>query len=189
MTAVSSSQLRFMTVRDLYNAFPTAAVDVGVAACDEPSLSFARNLAAAGDIRAALSYCAYLIGRREAVWWGCRCVRQSELRGAEARCIDAAESWVREPDDAHRRRALDIGSQSSRDAPATWLALGAAWSGGSISESEGYRITPPQQLTAQAVRGALLLARARLPRDRSVALETGWVEAGLRYAAGDLQHA
>lgn len=182
------ARLRFATPRDLYASFPTAQIEVGVDASDEPSLAFVKRLASEGDIGAALSYCAYLISRREAVLWGCDCIRQTELRGArEAQCFQIAENWAKDPTDANRRAALDFGSQSHRDAPATWLALAAAWSGGSIGEADGVRIVPPQQLSAQAVRGALLIARGRLARTQAAKVEAQWIADGLRWAAGGLQ--
>jgi hypothetical protein len=190
MHSASTPNLRFVTVRDLYAAFPTAAIDVSVRVNDEPSLGFVRRLVADGDIRAALSYCAYLLPRREAVWWGCQCVRSSELRApGEAQAIAAAETWVREPSESNRRTALDRGTQSSPEAPSTWLALAAGWSGGSLSEKGEHPIPAPPEGTAQGIRCAVLLARGRLPRDRSATFETGWLDAALRYAVGDLQQA
>jgi hypothetical protein len=187
MSAVAASRLRFVTVRDLFRAFPTAAIDVGAEISDEATPDFVRRSAAAGNHRAALSCCAYLLARREAVWWGTQCIRQSELRGArEAECLAAAEAWIREPHDANRRRAMEFGRRSSNRAPATWIALAAGWSGGDMSENSNYRITPPPQMTAQAVRGALLIAVARLPVGEAHQIQSEWVALGLRYAVGNL---
>lgn len=180
------NKIRFATVRDLYLAFPTAAVDVGLERCDDASLDFVTRLTKQGDARAALSYCAYLLARREAVWWACRCVRQTALRDAEEiRCLDAAEAWVFEPDEPRRLHALDVCAKASRSAAATWTAQAAGWSGGNISTNASYRLEPPPQGTAQAVRGAVLIALAGLASERRSAAEVEWIDAALRYAVGD----
>jgi hypothetical protein len=182
----SSARVRFTTIKDLLGAFPTAAAEVGVESSDEPTLDFLRRSVAAGDFRAAISLCAYLLARREAVWWACGCLRPLEPRApGESRCLDLAEDWVRVPEEEQRRAALDMGLQSSRKLPATWVALGAGWSGGNMSSSDTYRIAPAPQLTAQAVRGALLIAAATPPAEASKARQKEWIGAATRLLLGE----
>lgn len=181
------SKIRFATVRDLYAAFPTAEVDVGIESCEEPSAGFVTRLAKEGDRRAALSYCAYLLARREAVWWAARCVRQTEPADAVSlRCLQAAEEWVSEPSEARRRRALEEAAQARKSLAAPWVAQAAGWSGGNVSPDPAFYLEPPPQATAQAARGAVLIALGAVAGDRREAVETGWIEAALRCALGDL---
>jgi hypothetical protein len=125
---------RFATVRDLYQAFPVAQDDVGAEPSDEPTLEFLRELVAKENWDAAVSYCAYLLPRREAVWWGCQSLRMMQPHRApqDNAAIEVAESWVREPEEPRRREALNLGSQGDTRSPATWMAIAAGWSGGSI---------------------------------------------------------
>ena len=183
----SQARVRFTTIRDLFDAFPTAAVEVGVEASDELSLDFLRKASAAGDYSAAISFCAYLLSRREAVWWACGCLRPLEPRTpGEARCLDMAEAWVRVPEEEQRRAALEMGLQSRRNLPGTWVALGAGWSGGNMSASDTYKVAPAPQLTAQAIRGALLIASGRPPAAHAKAKQKEWVGAAYRLLIGDL---
>ena len=69
------ASLRFPTVADLYDAFPAAQDDVGIEPSGEPSLTFLRALVAR-EAWIRHSFCAYLLPRREAVWWGCQSVRR-----------------------------------------------------------------------------------------------------------------
>jgi hypothetical protein len=180
------ASLRFTTVRDLYDAFPTAADDVGVPPSDEHSLAFLQSLVAKGSWNAAVSFCAYLLPRREAVWWGCQSLRHVKPQAApsEASALEAAEAWVREPEEDVRREALKRGMQGDGQMPATWMALAAGWSGGSIAPPEfGVLPAGPHQ-TARAVRAGLLIALSQvasedIPRllkpclDGAIALATG----------------
>ncbi len=179
-------RLRFATIRDLYTAFPTACVDVGVEGDDEPSEAFVRRLLAEGDARAALSYCAYLLARRDAISWACRCLRQCALsRQEDVQCLDAAENWSKQPSEELRLHALKLGVRGSSASAAAWVAKAAGWSGGNISMSAQYMMEPSPQSVPQAVRGGLLIALARLPAGCREKLEVEWVDMGLGYANGD----
>ena len=69
------ASLRFPTVSDLYGAFPTAKDDVGTDPGNEPPLTFLQSLVEKESWDKAVSFCAYLLPRREAVWWGCQSLR------------------------------------------------------------------------------------------------------------------
>src|SRR5258708_33928177 len=82
--------LRFITARDLFAAFPTARCEITAKATDQDSCGFATALVADGAWRDAVGFCAYLLPRREAVFWSCQCLRAL----AKARGI-AGESILR----------------------------------------------------------------------------------------------
>ena len=178
------AQIRFVTVRDLYETFPTAVRDVGEDICDDPSIDFIRAQAQRGNFGAALAYCAYLLPRREAVWWCVSCVRQVEgVTAAEKACLDSAEAWVRDPEELRRRHALDLGMQTNSKLSGTWAALAAGWSGGSMSPSEAaYRVPVSPHLTAQAVRVAMMSAAPRVAERARDLTQQAWIDAGVRYA-------
>lgn len=183
MSAPHQPRIRFATVDDLYAAFPTAVTEVGEPAEQQPSPAFVEACLRTEKWDSALTYIAYLLGKREAVWWGCTCLRQVAIDGpTEEACIKAAENWVRTPDDSQRTRSLDLGMQASQQRPATWIALAAGWSSGNMSGDERFRIAPPPQLTAQGVRAAILSAATRIPLDQQPAVFRNWASTGLRYA-------
>ena len=105
-------RLRFETVRDLLEAFPIAEPLIEVAPSDEPSLRFLEDLVRREDWDRAVGFCAFLLPRRDAVWWGCRTVRAllpTRSRDEEA-AIRAAEKWVQRPEDDLRLAALELGT-------------------------------------------------------------------------------
>src|SRR5688572_18990279 len=159
------SRLRFSSARDVFEAFPTAHDDLEAKPTDQPPLVFLEALMESDTPEDAVAFCAYLLPRREAVWWACQCVRElnSSRNPAEDKALAAAEDWVREPEEERRRTALDTGSDSDRNAPATWAALAAGWSGGSMTPVDQPPAPCPPHLTAKAVRAAVLTALARVP--------------------------
>jgi hypothetical protein len=178
--------IRFATIADLYDTFPTAPADVGAPRSDTPSLTFLQSLVATGSWSPAVSFCAYLLPRREAVWWGCQSLRrmQPQRTPPEAAALAAAEAWVREPEEHLRRAALDRGTEGDAGWPATWMALAAGWSGGSIAAPE-FGIVPvaPYQ-TARAIRAGLLIAMADIPSAETPELLKPCIEAAIDLAVG-----
>jgi|SRR5687768_9888803 hypothetical protein len=175
------ASLRFATMRDLYEAFPVAQDDVGAEPCDEPALDFLRRLAEEEKWEAALAYCAYLLPRRQAVWWGCQSLRriQPHRTPKDTAAIEIAEAWVRDPEEQNRRAALDYGTEGDHRAPATWMALAAGWSGGSVVPLEiGVAYAAPYQ-TARAIRAGLMIAMSYVATDDIPRLMRPCIENGI----------
>jgi Family of unknown function (DUF6931) len=171
------ARIRFETARDLIEAYPSARDELMIEPADVPSLEFLKQLSEQPPIDKAIGFCAYLLPRREAVWWGCQCVRSlaAPIANEEA-ALQAAENWVREPEDERRLAALAIGRQSNYRLPATWMALAAGWAGGAMppgslvgfegavlpQAGDAWLPIPPDQ-TAKGVRTGILIAAAKVP--------------------------
>jgi hypothetical protein len=181
------SQVRFNTVQDLFEAFPMAAREVGGAEAGMRSLDFLRNLIDRRDWEHAVSFCAYLLPRRVAVAWGCRSLRRmvEQFDANEDRALRYAEAWVEEPGEATRGKALAIGNINDHDAPATWLALAAGWSGGSVFPPEFDPVEAKPEKTARAVRVALFVALSRLTGEAKHRIMTACLEDGIHFARGE----
>jgi hypothetical protein len=154
------SGLRFITARDLFAAFPTAYCEITAKPTDQESRAFVTALVADGAWRDAVGFCAYLLPRREAVFWACRCVRRlAKQDGALAGepILRTAEAWCVEPGERLRRAALDAARSGHREWAATWAAFAAAWSSGTWRRGGGPIACAPSQ-TAQGVRAAVLVS-------------------------------
>ena len=75
-------RLRFETARDLLDSYPDAADELMIEPVDVPSLTFLAELSGQQPIDKAIGFCAYLLPRREAVWWA-----------AIRACAGAARQW------------------------------------------------------------------------------------------------
>src|SRR5262245_47973251 len=61
-----------------------------------------------GQLAAALRFLAWALGRREAVWWACRCVAlvsSDQDRPEERVALEAARRWAAAPTEDNRRWA------------------------------------------------------------------------------------
>ena len=175
------TRLRFATAHEVFESFPAAAGEIKAPPTEDPPPAFMRSLAAGDTPEDALTFCAYALGRREAVWWGCQCIRTVNgiAAGKEDHLLRAAEEWVRDPEDEKRRAALRFGMESDLRTPSVLLALAAGWSGGSISPYEGAAVPPAPHLTAAAVRTAILSALTRVPVKERAQWLRSCVDSGL----------
>jgi hypothetical protein len=154
------ARLRFELARNVFEAFPIAEHELGVEPSDEPSLDFLSSLAGNGEFDRAVGFCAFLLPRREAVWWGCRSVRKFIQKPTldEREGFKVAEEWVRQPEEDRRLTALELGMRYSSKLATTHLALAAGWSGRTFSIGAGDPIPIQLHQTARAVRSAILIA-------------------------------
>jgi Family of unknown function (DUF6931) len=169
------SRVRFATVRALFETFPEVAKQIGAAPTDQTPTEFLRGLASKGKLDEAVTVCAYLLPRREAVWWACGCARAllDEIPPDRWEGLLAAESWVQTPDDEHRTAALDIANKSDRNHPLTWLAFAAGWSSGSLVAFPEVKAPVPPYMTARTARIAILLSAAKLGKvEREIRLRS-----------------
>ena len=163
------SKLRFSTAQEVFQAFPAAREIILTAPTTEPPLSFLRKLIAAGDHKDAIGFCAFLMPRREAVWWALQCVQRMQPPGVPADPgLKAAEAWVRDPTDETRHHA-SLG---------TWIALAAGYSGGSMVAT--HAAPCPPDLTAKTARIAVLTALGRVAEPERDAALRNCVEACIR---------
>jgi hypothetical protein len=185
-------RLRFVTANDLFAAFPAAAKDVGAPATSEAPLAYMKRLATDGQVMAAVSFCAYLLERRQATYWTCQGVRALPRKPtlAELRTLASAEAWVERPNEQLRLAAYEAALLSDHTAPATFAAYAAAFSGPSLRPSNlgpdsDLVIQIPPYLTAQSARAAFLLAGPRLPAKEKGGYFREWLDEGIRLINGN----
>lgn len=127
---------------------------------------FLRVLRMRRQFRDAVRFYAHWLPRRESVWWGCRCFRTAgsePLAAEDEAALKAAETWVVEPTEDHRRAAESSAEALKFGTPASWLAAAAFWSGGSIAPPGMAEVPPADHLTATGVSAALLLLASKRP--------------------------
>ncbi len=177
------SKLRFTTAVEVFEAFPAARKLISAAPERAHPIAFLSRLAASGTAKDALGFAAFILPRREAVWWAVQSLKIMLPGAASDPGLKAAEAWVREPGDATRQAALAAGERGDSEAPGTWAALAAGYSGGSMSTS--HPVPSPPDLTAKSVRIGVVLAYGRVPATQREAVLRSSIEACIRLADDD----
>jgi hypothetical protein len=128
---------------------------------DHVPLRAIEALAAAGHTAAALRVAAWVLPRREAVWWACECVAAHPAPDAppeEAGALSAAQQWATAPTEDRRRAAEKAAEAVNYATPAGQAAIAACWSGGSMAPPKVPVVPPPEHLLPRACANAALLA-------------------------------
>jgi hypothetical protein len=176
--------LRFATAQDLFDAFPTAQDDIRARPNGESSLQFIAGLVKGDTPEESVTFSAYLLPRRKAVWWGHQCVGSliHLLSDQDLRLLQLAEDWVREPEEDRRVVAMDEGMAVRSKSPGVWIALAAGWSGGSLAPVGMPKVPPPPYLTARAVNTGILGALARVENRHREPTLRAFVDMGVSLA-------
>jgi hypothetical protein len=182
------SRVRFATAKALFDTFPETYKKIGAKPTDQFPIDFLKGLVSQGKLDDAVTFCAYLLPRREAVWWACGSVRShlGEIPKSQAAGLMAAEAWVYEPDEEHRLAALESANQSDSNDPMTWLAFGAGWSAGSLVARPGVSAPVPPYMTARCVRIAIVLSTRFLKKEQRSARLQACVAEGIKLAEAGL---
>ena len=180
------SRLRFTSAHEVLDTFLSARGDIRPELSDDTPMRYMERLAETSEPDSAIAFCAYMLPRREAVWWGCRCLRMMkvDLSIALPGGLKAAEAWVRRPDDATRRTALEQGMKGNLTTSPAWLALGAGWAGGSMSLGD-HAVASLPHLTAKAINASLILALGAQDPSKRVSLIWAAIDDGRRLASGE----
>jgi len=180
-----ATRLRFNTAREVFDAFPSAREDMVIEPTDEAPPAFLQGLLSSPTPEEAITFCAYMLPPRDAVWWAHQCVtlNGSEFSPEEKDLIDVAEFWVREPEEGNRRKALAAGMNARVKTPGAWVALAAGWSGGSMAVGPAEPVPAPPHLTARAANAAVLGSLARVGMERRAEFLTAYAQGGLNLAA------
>ncbi|HET8707189.1 MAG TPA: hypothetical protein VFM46_12880 [Pseudomonadales bacterium] len=109
----------------------------------------------------AVRFLAHALPRRLAVWWLCRVaerVTETNPQSAHYQAFLAAERWVKNPTEENRRLAERAGAKTQFSSAASWAAMAAFWSTGSLASADLPMVAPPAFLYAHAVYGGIGVA-------------------------------
>ena len=161
-----------------------AAAALGDAASPAAAIT---NLTAGGFLIDAARLCAHALPRREAVWWAARCAEATapaDLPAADRQAAALAETWVRRVSDDTRRAAMAQAETAGFRSPEAWAAVGAFWSGDSMSPLGQPKLPPAPHLTGVAVSGAVILASVRGRPERQPERLRRFLDSAMDIAAG-----
>jgi hypothetical protein len=174
--------LRYETARDLFEAWPCAARAMLATPTAQPSLDFCRALLDGATPEEAVTFCAYLLPERAAIWWAHECLDHlADLLDAEdAGLLSAVADWVATPDEPGRRAALARAGSARAMTPAGRVALAAA--GAQASGTGEHGTGEAECPVAAGVNAAILAALARVAIPDRFSVLSAFVEMGMQLA-------
>ena len=175
--------LRFQTARDLFAANSAVARDMTAVPTDQPSLEFCRRLMAGRIPEEAITFCAYLLPDRAAIWWGHECLGHLTelLEEQDLETLALIQDWVGEPGNASRRAAVAEAAIARQQTPAGWIALAVQRHvNGAADQANASRLRPLP--AAHAVNAGILAGLARVAVADRFSVLTAFVEMGIHLA-------
>jgi hypothetical protein len=127
----------------------------------------------------ALKVLAAALPPQAAVRWAVRCVRETgDLSKGDTAALTAAEQWVTDPTEENRRAAQAAAEKLEYGTAASWAAISAFWSGGSIAPANVPPVPPPPDLMPQALFGAISLAAVAQGGEKAPAMQQRFLKLG-----------
>ena len=129
----------------------------------------------------AVKFLARALPPREATWWAYVCVRSildCDTSQSVMAAMSTVERWVYEKTEEGRRAAYVAAQVTNFNHPASWVAMAAFWSGGSMSPVDAPVVPPARNLSGKAAAGAIMLATVldkpeKAPEKYRLFLESG----------------
>lgn len=170
------------TLRDLCERAKLGEAAKGLLKDGQTPRQFLELLIAKELFLDAIHFLAFFLPKREAVGWGCLCVRQS-LGTEDASKISetqvAAERWVSSPDEGNRQAAKAAVDREGPDSPSGLLALAAYFSGGSVVPANLEPVPPPDHITPQLVASAVMISAVKTQPEKAAEKHRVFLQKGM----------
>lgn len=165
--AQTAANLRTGVAGELFEQIPEMADDMAGRPDDAASLPFLHALLKGETPEEAVTFAAYALVPRHAVWWGHECLQAvpDVLTDEDRDMLAFCAAWAADPEEPARNAALEAGMAVRTPGPGAWLALAAGWSGGSMVPADQPEVAPAPFLTGRAVNAAVLTGLARVAQD------------------------
>ena len=109
--------------------------------------------------RDAIRLVAFLLPKREAIGWGCLCLRHILAKDIPLPNVQlAAERWVSAPNEENRWAAKEAADKEDLKTPSGMLSMAVFFAGPSMVPPNVQPVPPPDHITSEFVAGAVFLA-------------------------------
>jgi hypothetical protein len=130
----------------------------------EDHVSFLLRLRGSTTPEEAVTFTAFAVVPKMAIWWGYECLRLAgdDITQDERRMMELVAQWTQYPGDENRFQAMQMGLFARVRSPAQSLCLAVGWSGGPIAPNDPAPVAAHR--TPRAISTAVLgsLAKADL---------------------------
>lgn len=168
-TTEPAAGLRVQLAAELFQALAALPTLVSARPGDgQHCLDFLRQLLLGPTPEEAVTFMAFALAPRHAVWWGHECLKAMPdlLTDQDRQMMGLITTWVAEQNDDSRYAAMEAAMKVAVHGPGVWLAFGAGWSGGSMSMRGLPPVPPPPSAMCQALNAGIHSALARVPQDK-----------------------
>lgn len=146
---------------------------------------FVARLREEGMQAEAIAVMARALPVREAIGWACLCDRATPVEDDDGRheaLLTAVERWVREPEDEHRRAALELAQNEPDQSSGQMLGMAAGYSSGRVAVADNPPVDIPTDMIPPMVAGAVMLAASRVEAEDVEETRAGFLDQAVEIA-------
>jgi hypothetical protein len=149
---------------------------------------YAKRLSTTCEENECLTFLAFALPKRCAVWWLTQCTQAAESFKSEADhpMLALAEDWVRKPTEENRRKAMEMAEELEMASPAAWAGVAAFWSHGSMGPPEAPPVPAADNISGKAVNAGAVIASVLHTPQHAPERRRQFTELGIRIASGQL---
>ncbi len=180
------SRIRFTSAVQVFQNYPNLEEEMTPPGGDVSPQDFTLEVLKGEDPYSAILFFAHVLPKREAVWWGLRCVTglDQDKTPEDQKMLALVTAWVQDGDEEARLSVKAAVDDFKGDSASLWIGHAASLSGGSISPNPEFRVDTLPHLTAVCANGAVQLALGALgPGVREAAIQD-CISAGISFAQG-----
>lgn len=149
---------------------------------EQPSIEFCRALLAGRVPEEAITFCAYLLPERAAVWWAYECLHYLTelLDSGDQELLALVHDWVSQPDSPYHSAEVSKAAAMPPATPVAWIALATGGNGSTVEASAVSALQPLP--AAHAVSAGVLAGLARVALADRFSVLSAFVEMGIQMA-------
>lgn len=166
------STLRCPTLAELYSSLPQVKELIRAKPLeDEEPISFLYRLRSSTTPEEAVTFTAFAVQPKMAIWWGYECLRSvpQALSASDRELMEVIAQWATHPSAMSKYHVMQESLFAPVRSPAVLLGLAVGWSGGQMAPNDPMPV--PAHRAPRAINSAVLSCLARVDlNQRSIRL-------------------